>query len=54
MAKPKIFPKGAKVGDQKTVVRTVKGKKRRITFEKTKPHGTNRNIDKKIVSNKPA
>lgn len=52
--KPRIFPKNAKVGDRKTVTRTVKGKRRKITFEKTKPHDKNRNLDKKIISNKPA
>ncbi|MEA3248438.1 MAG: hypothetical protein U9Q73_01905 [Nanoarchaeota archaeon] len=46
--------KKRKVGDQWTEIKKVKGKKRKLTFEKTAPRGRNKNLDRKIVSNKSA
>ncbi len=48
------LPKNAKVGDRAEVFRTQKGKKRKITFEKQRPFGKNKNLSWKIKSNKPA
>ena len=46
--------KKREVGEQWTETKSVKGRKRDITFEQTRPRGKNNNLDRKIVSNKPA
>jgi len=48
------LPEGAKIGTKITKDLTVKGNKRKITFERTKKHGKNKNFSWKIKSNKPA
>lgn len=48
------LPKNAKVGDQHVIEKTVKGKKRKITFEKHNNFGKNKNLSWKIISNRPA
>ena len=54
MGRKASLPKAAKIGTKVTKNVTVKGNKRKITFERTKKHGKNKNLKWKIKSNKPA
>lgn len=52
--KEKKLYDGMKVGDQKTITRTIKGQKRKLTYERVRARGKNRNLKLKIVANEPA
>ena len=54
MGKQISLPKKAKIGTKITKEVKVKGKNRKLTFEKTHKHGKNRNFSWKIKSNEPA
>ena len=54
MGKKTTLPKNAKVGTIVTRAITVNGNKRKMTWEKTRPRGKNKNLVWKIVSNKKA
>jgi hypothetical protein len=45
------LPKKAKIGDKKSKVVVVRGVKRKLTWEKTRPRGKNRNLRWKIIKN---
>ena len=48
------LPKGKKVGFQVTRIHNVKGNRRKITWKRVRPHGKNKNLTWKIISNKKA
>lgn len=48
------LPKNKKVGYEYSKTVNVKGKRRKITWKKVKPHGKNKNLSWKIISNKKA
>ncbi|KKK57117.1 hypothetical protein LCGC14_3057700 [marine sediment metagenome] len=54
MGKKTTLPKKAKVGTTVSRVITVNGKRRKITWKKTRPRGKNKNLMWKIISNKKA
>lgn len=54
MGKKVSLPKNAKIGSTATRTITVKGNKRKITWERTRLHGKNKNLSWKIISNKKA
>ena len=54
MGKKTSLPKNAKVGTIVTRTITVKGNKRKMTWERTRLHGKNKNLGWKIISNKKA
>lgn len=51
---PGKLPKNAKAGSKHSIMRNVKGKKRKLTYERTRGHGKNKNLKWKLESNKPA
>jgi len=49
----KKLPKEAKIGDVKSLTRTVKGRRRKLTYERVKAHGRGRKLKWKIIKNEP-
>jgi len=54
MGKKTNLPKKAKIGTKVSRTIIVNGKKRKLTRKKTRPHGKNKNLSWKIISNKSA
>ena len=54
MGKKATLPKNAKIGTKATRTITVKGNKRKITWERINAKGKNKNLSWKIISNKKA
>jgi len=54
MGKKTSLPKKAKVGTKVSRTITINGKKRKLTWKRTRPRGKNKNLTWKIVSNKKA
>jgi len=54
MGKKTNLPKKAKIGTKVSRTIIVNGKKRKLTWKKTRPHGKNKNLSWKIISNKSA
>ena len=52
MGKKVTLPKNAKVGTIVTRTIIVNGNKRKMSWEKIKPSGKNKNLNWKIISNK--
>ena len=52
MGKKTNLPKDAKIGTKVSRTITVKGNKRKLTWERVRAQGKNRNITWKLVSNK--
>ena len=53
MGKKAILPPDVKVRIKITKKVNVKGNDRKLTFERTRAHGKNRNLKGKLKSNKP-
>ena len=54
MGKKTTLPKDAPIGTIVTRKITVKGNKRKLTWERTRARGKNKNLSWKLISNKDA
>ena len=54
MGKKTSLPEDAKVGTIATRTITIKGNKRKLTWERVRAHGKNKNLSWKLISNKDA
>ena len=54
MGKKTSLPEDAKIGTIVSRTITVKGNKRKMTWERVNSHGKNKNLGWKIISNKDA